>query len=79
MQDTISKYLIPGINVILMGPADMRKGAAMQPLAAKFCDGLGKFYTCITELSLKHFLKWKYYGTFTYITQIIHSNAHLNL
>ena len=28
--------------------------------------------------SLIHFLKFKYYATFTYITQIIHSDAHLN-
>jgi hypothetical protein len=28
--------------------------------------------------SLIHFLKLKYFGTFTYITQIVHLNAHLN-
>ena len=28
--------------------------------------------------SLIHFLNFKYYGTFTYITQISHSSAHLN-
>ena len=28
--------------------------------------------------SLIQFLKLKYYGNFTYITQIVHSDAHLN-
>ena len=29
------------------------------------------------NFSLIHFLKFKYYGIFTYITQIIHSDVHL--
>ena len=30
------------------------------------------------NFSLKHLLKLKYYGSFTYIKQIVHSNTHLN-
>ena len=42
--------------------AGMIKGMVMQSLTAEILIDCGKF---------------KYYGTFTYITQIIHSNTHL--
>ena len=30
------------------------------------------------NFSLRHFLKLKFYGSFTYITQIVHSNVKMN-
>ena len=37
-----------------------------------------KFIPAALNFSLAHLLKLKYFGTFTHITQIDHSNAHLN-
>ena len=56
----------------------MRKGVAVQSLAAEIVMDCGNFMVAALNFSLKHFLKLKYYGTFTYITQIVHSTAHLN-
>ena len=39
---------------------------------------LPKFDACLLNFSLIRFLKLKYYGTFTYVTHIIHSDPHLN-
>ena len=47
--------------------------------AAEILMDCGNFMVAALNLSLIHFLKLKYYGTFTYITQIVHSNAYLNL
>ena len=49
----------------------MRKG-----VAAEIFDGY--FMLAAQNFSLVHFLKFKYHGNFTYIAQIVHSNAHLN-
>ena len=39
-------------------------------------DGLQKFM--LAALNFSRFLKLNYYGSFTYITQIVHSNAYFN-
>ena len=59
--------------------ADMRKQVAAQPLAKEIFMDCGNFILAALNVSLIHFLKLKYYGNFTYITQIVHSNAHLTL
>ena len=49
----------------------MRKCVAVQPLAAETLIDCGNLM-----LAVLHFLKLRYYGTFT---QIVHSSAHLNI
>ena len=51
---------------------------AMWPLAAEILMDCGNVMLAALNFSLIHFLKLKFYGTFTYIIQIVHSNAHLN-
>ena len=52
--------------------ADMRKHMVTD---CRNVDGLRKCYDCSNEF---FFLNLKYYGTFTFITQIVHSYAHVN-
>ena len=56
----------------------MRKGVAVWQLTADILMGCGNVMLAALNFSLIPFSKFKYYGTFTYITQIIHSDAHLN-
>ena len=53
----------------------MRKGVAIDRGNLMDC---GNVLLAPLNYFLIHFLKLKLYGTFTYITQIVHSNAHLN-
>ena len=56
----------------------MRKGVAVWPLVAEILMDCGNVMLAATTFSLIHFLKLKYFGTFTFITQIVHPNTHLN-
>ena len=51
---------------------------AVGPLVAKNLMHCGNFMLAALTFSHIHFLKLKYFGTFTYITQIVHLNTHLN-
>ena len=59
--------------------ADMRKGSDMQTLSAEILMDCGNCLLETLNFSFICFLKLKYYGTFTYIIQYDHLNAHLNL
>ena len=54
----------------------MRKDVAVQPLAAEILMDCRNCMLAVLNFTLIHFLKLKYYETLTYITQIVHSNAH---
>ena len=54
------------------------KNEAVQPLVAEICMDCGNCMLAALNFSLLYFFKLKYYGNFTYITQIVHSNSHLN-
>ena len=56
----------------------MRKGVAAWPLAAEILIDCRNFMLPALIFSLIHFLKLKFYGNFTYITQIVYSKAQLN-
>jgi hypothetical protein len=56
--------------------SDMRKGVAMWPLAKYIFMDCGNVMLAALNLSLIHFLKLTFYGTFAYITQIVNSNGH---
>ena len=56
----------------------MKKGVAMWTVTAEMLMDCGNFMLVALNFSLIRFLKFKNYGTFTYITHICHSNAHLN-
>ena len=56
----------------------MRKGMAVWPLAVEILMDCGNRMLAALNFSLIHFLQLKFCGTFTYIIQIVHSNAHLN-
>ena len=58
--------------------SDMRKGVIMQSLTAEIFMDRGNLCFHYRLFSPIHLLKLKYYGTFTYIIQIVHSNAPLN-
>ena len=51
---------------------------AVWALAAKILMDCGNFMLAVLNFSIIHFLKLKFYGTYTYTTQIVHSNSHLN-
>ena len=55
----------------------MRKRLVAWGLTAEMLMDCGNVMLAALNLSLIH-LKLKYHGTFTYITQIVQSNAHLN-
>ena len=57
---------------------DKRKRMAVWPLAADISWDCGSFQLAALNFSLICLLKLKYYGNFNHITQIVHSNAHLN-
>ena len=52
---------------------------SMPDMTVEILTDCGNFMLEALNFSLEHFLKLKHFGTFTYITQIIHSNASLNL
>ena len=58
--------------------SDMRKGVIMQSLTAEIFIDRGNLCFQQRLFSPIHLLKLKYYGTFIYITQIVHSNAHVD-
>ena len=66
-----------GMSPIMTADANMRKTVAMQPLASEILMDCGNYMLAALNFSFIK-LKLKYYGTFTYITQIVHSYAHLN-
>ena len=55
-----------------------RKGMAVWPLIAKFVMDRRNFMLAALILSLVRSLKLKCYGTISYITQIILSDANFN-
>ena len=57
---------------------DMIKGVVPQSLTAEICMDCGNVCLQHWIFSPIHLLKLKYYGTFTYITQIVHSNTQFN-
>ena len=58
---------------------DMRKGVDTRTLSAEILMNCGNCLLETLNLSCIFVLKLKYYGTFTYIMQYDHLNAHLNL
>ena len=58
--------------------ADMRKGVVTQSVTTEILMDCGNFMLTALNFSIICWLKFIYHGTFTYITKIIHSNAHLN-
>jgi hypothetical protein len=60
-------------------PSDMRKGVAVGPLAAEILMGCRNFmFAAALTFSIIHFLNLKYFGTFSYKAQIVHSSTNLN-
>ena len=57
----------------------MKKGVDTRTLSAEILRDCGNCLLETLNSSCICFLKLKYYGTFTYIIQYDHSNAHLNL
>jgi hypothetical protein len=71
-------YCFGGISTapnFICSQADIRKGMAMSPLTVEILMDCRNVMLAALNISLICFLKLKYYGTFTYITQIIHLDA----
>ena len=58
--------------------ADMKKRVGAWELATEISWDCGNFQLAALNFSLIFFLKLKYYGNLNHITQIVHTNAHLN-
>ena len=56
--------------------SDMRKCMVVLSLTAEFLMDCRNLMLAALKLSLLHFINLKYNGTFTYITEIVHSNTY---
>ena len=65
-------------ETLFAGTPDMRKGVDTQTLSAEILTDCGNCLLATLNNFFICFLMLKYYGTFTYIIQYDHLNAHLN-
>jgi hypothetical protein len=71
-------FALSPIFTLGLAMTDMRKRVGAWSLATEISWICGNFKLAALNCSLICFVKLKYYVSFNYITQIIHSNAHFN-